>query len=211
MPASRFPLDTKSPAPSDPVSRRILKLARARFFLHGFRGVTMDDLSLEMGMSKKTLYAHFPSKADLLKAVLMGKIDEVDASMEGITSETPLEFTNALARLLAAMQKHAGEIQPAFVRDLSRDAPELVELLLARRREIIQRTFGRVLTAGRAAKLVRSDIPIDFLIEILLAATETIVTPRNLAQRGVTPLDCISPILSVFLRGVLTDKGRAQS
>jgi AcrR family transcriptional regulator len=211
MPASRSSLHSASSAPPDLVSTRILKIARAHFFLHGFRRFTMDDLALEMGMSKKTLYAHFPSKSELIKAVLLNKIDELDASMEAITSQTPLEFPKALSELLASMQKQAGEIQPAFARDLSKDAPELVEILLARRREIIQRTFGRVLAAGRAAKLVRSDISVEFLIEILLGAAEAIATPRNLAQRGITPLECISPILSVFLRGVLTDKGRTQT
>jgi len=46
--------------------RRILAGARRHFFANGFRRVTMDDLAAELGMSKKTLYAHFPSKQHLL-------------------------------------------------------------------------------------------------------------------------------------------------
>ena len=48
---------------------RILAAAREHFFAHGFRRVTMDDLAQELGMSKKTLYAHFPSKTALLEAM----------------------------------------------------------------------------------------------------------------------------------------------
>jgi len=50
--------------------QRIVDAARGHFFSHGFRSVTMDDLALELGVSKKTLYAHFPGKFDLLEAVL---------------------------------------------------------------------------------------------------------------------------------------------
>ena len=46
-----------------PESARIVAAARRYFLAHGFRGVTMDDLAAELGMSKKTLYAHFSSKA----------------------------------------------------------------------------------------------------------------------------------------------------
>jgi hypothetical protein len=38
-------------------------LPEGTFFSHGFRSVTMDDLALELGISKKTLYAYFPGSS----------------------------------------------------------------------------------------------------------------------------------------------------
>src|SRR5690349_13753943 len=59
----------KSPRPAaHGVQQRIVAGARCYFFAHGFRGVTMDDLAAELGMSKKTLYVHFSSKMVLLQA-----------------------------------------------------------------------------------------------------------------------------------------------
>ncbi|MGH7937854.1 MAG: TetR/AcrR family transcriptional regulator [Chthoniobacterales bacterium] len=48
---------TKSTAfsPSRLSRRRIVETARAHFFQHGFRNVTMDDLAAELRASKKTL------------------------------------------------------------------------------------------------------------------------------------------------------------
>src|SRR5260370_2392683 len=71
----------------DPNRQRIVDAARAHFFNHGFRSVTMDDLAGELGISKKTLYAHFPGKFDLLEAVLAHKLTCVEI--------TPLELTHA--------------------------------------------------------------------------------------------------------------------
>ena len=55
--------------------------ARTHFFSHGFRSVTMDDLAEELGISKKTLYAYFPGKFDLLEAVLADKFAGVEAML----------------------------------------------------------------------------------------------------------------------------------
>ena len=48
------------------------------FLTQGFRSVTMDDLAAELGMSKKTLYAHFPSKKALLEAIVADKFRSVN-------------------------------------------------------------------------------------------------------------------------------------
>ena len=51
--------------------KRIISGARRHFFAHGFRGVTVDDLAAELGMSKKTLYAHFDSKPQIVEAAIL--------------------------------------------------------------------------------------------------------------------------------------------
>ena len=48
----------------------IVKRALNDFMQYGFKTFTMDDLANKMGMSKKTLYEHFPSKQDLVDACL---------------------------------------------------------------------------------------------------------------------------------------------
>ena len=48
----------------------IVKRTLNDFMQYGFKTFTMDDLANKMGMSKKTLYEHFPSKQDLVDACL---------------------------------------------------------------------------------------------------------------------------------------------
>src|SRR5918993_1361962 len=90
--------------PSQPdqgsAASKIVAAARAHFFAHGFRGVTMDQLSDELGMSKKTLYAHFPSKGHLLEAVIDAKFEEMRGALEQITADGSTDFLPALHQLL---------------------------------------------------------------------------------------------------------------
>src|SRR4029078_5649114 len=85
----------------DPHRQRIIDAARAHFFNHGFRSVTMDDLAEELGISKKTLYAYFPGKFDLLEAVLADKLTSVEATLKEVTGAHPNDFPATLRELLA--------------------------------------------------------------------------------------------------------------
>src|SRR5258707_13421269 len=97
----------------DPNRQRIVDAARVHFFSHGFRSVTMDDLAEELGVSKKTLYAHFPGKFDLLEAVLADKFASVEATLKQVTGTHPHDFPATLHELLAGTQRELDEIKPA--------------------------------------------------------------------------------------------------
>ena len=192
----------------DPVAHRILSVARDHFMRLGFKNVTMDDLASEIGISKKTVYAHFASKSALVKGVLTQKLDEAEKELRSVIAEHSGDFVESLHQLSAHLQRHAGEVQPVFVRDLSREEPALAEYLVARRRKVVEETFVKLLACGRDAGQVRDDIPIEFLVEVLLAVLETIAVPKHLANRDLSLTECLNRILSTFLQGILTEKGR---
>src|SRR6476620_11754215 len=124
---------------TNPAAYRIVTAARRHFFAHGFRSVTMDDLAEELGMSKKTLYAFFPSKDALLRSVLLDKFRSVELDLDRVASASPTDVLDSLHQLLACVQRHAEEIQPPFVRDIRREAPEMFQLVQSRSRDVIQR------------------------------------------------------------------------
>jgi AcrR family transcriptional regulator len=196
------------PSLTNPAAHRIVTAARRHFFAHGFRSVTMDDLAEELGMSKKTLYASFAGKTDLLRAVLLDKFRSIEADLERISSASSTDVLDSLHQLLACAQRHAEEIQPPFVRDIRREAPEMFQLVQSRRREVIQRYFGKILDQGRRAGIFRKDISTRLMIEILLGATEAIMNPPKMAELGLTPKTGFLTIITVVLEGVLTERGR---
>ena len=206
MPARRTQTDAPRTGPS--ARGRIVAGARRHFLAHGFRGVTMDDLAAELGMSKKTLYAHFRSKPALVEAVLLDKFAEIEAELGRIESECSSDFPEALREMLSCMQRHADEVQPSFVRDMRQTAPDLFKTVEGRRAALIQRYFGKLFADGRRGGRVRDDLPPQLAIEILLAAIQAIVNPPKLAELGLTPQATLPAILSVVLNGILTPAGR---
>lgn len=69
--------------------QRLLQTADRLFYEHGIRTVGIDRVIAEAGVAKMTLYSHFPSKDDLILAVLQYREERV------------LEFFRA------AMERHA--------------------------------------------------------------------------------------------------------
>jgi len=193
---------------ADAGRQRIVEAARTHFFSHGFRRVSMDDLAAELAASKKTLYAHFPSKIALLEAVLADKFADVEAKLEEITRAYPHDFPAALHELLANTQRELDEIKPPFVRDMRQKAPQVFKIVERRRAELIQRFFGKLFVEGQRTGMVRKDLPAELMIEILLAAVQAIVNPAKVEELGLTPKTGFASVVKVVLEGVITRKGR---
>jgi AcrR family transcriptional regulator len=62
------------------MKERILETADRLFYLRGIRAVGVDTIAAEIGISKRTLYNHFPSKNELIAAYLAGRFKQVPAS-----------------------------------------------------------------------------------------------------------------------------------
>jgi AcrR family transcriptional regulator len=62
------------------MKERILETADRLFYLRGIRAVGVDTISAEIGISKRTLYNHFPSKDELIAAYLARRFNQVPAS-----------------------------------------------------------------------------------------------------------------------------------
>lgn len=199
----------KESSGENPVRQRIVAEARRHFFTYGFRRVTMDDLARELGMSKKTLYVHFESKAELLQAVLVDKTRSVEMDLMRITTDLSSDFVPALHQLLAAIQGHMGEIQPPFVRDIQREAPEMFKLIERRRRDLIHRYFGKLVEEGRKSGIIRDDISTKLIVEILFAAVQGIMNPEKLTELDLNPKEGFSAILTIIFEGVITETGRS--
>jgi AcrR family transcriptional regulator len=68
------------------MKERILQTADRLFYLQGIRAIGVDTIAAEIGISKRTLYNHFPSKDALISAYLERRFVQPCAS-----DKSPLE------------------------------------------------------------------------------------------------------------------------
>ena len=92
-----------SPTPdaTSPVRERILRQARRDLFQGGYRRLTMDALSAELGLSKKTLYVHFAGKDAIVAAIIAGLAAEVRREAEELLRNRHLDLAGKVARFVA--------------------------------------------------------------------------------------------------------------
>lgn len=76
---------------------RILRTAGDLFYQHGLHAVGVDMIAAEVGISKRTLYNHFPSKNDLIAAYLTRRVRPMP-KVEGSPAGEILGFFEELGR-----------------------------------------------------------------------------------------------------------------
>lgn len=110
MSSTRAPVAPARPAgpgrPKDPGKRAaILLAARQLFVQHGFEGVSMDQIALEAGVSKLTVYSHFGDKGNLFsEAVRAHCEDSIPAALFEPDPTVPLrQRLTEIGRAFVAM------------------------------------------------------------------------------------------------------------
>ena len=187
---------------------RLLEAARTRLFTYGYSALTMDALAHDLGMSKKTLYVHFPSKDALVEAILNRFVAEVRASADALFTDKTLSFTAKLHRFSEAMVQRFTRMGPHVFRDLQRSAPHIYRKIEELRHSAIPHVFGQMVRQGQAAGMVRADIDPDFAIEFWRPAIQSLMHPDTLERLQLQPDQMFAKAVDLFFHGLLTPAGR---
>jgi AcrR family transcriptional regulator len=83
------------------MKERILQTADRLFYLQGIRAIGVDTIAAEIGISKRTLYNHFPSKDALISAYLERRFVQPRASEKSPVEQILATF-DSLERRFAA-------------------------------------------------------------------------------------------------------------
>ena len=187
---------------------RIVEAARHHLFAYGYSTLTMDELAHELGISKKTLYLHFPGKDAIVGVIIDDLGRSVRAAFDAVLGNPELTFTQKLQGVIDAAGNTMGRVNPVTLRDLQRFAPPLYQKIEDLRQKNIPLVFGRLIRAGIAEGKVRPDIDPDFATEYWLQAIRGLVQPATLERIGLTLRPTLAKALNLFFSGLLTPAGR---
>jgi AcrR family transcriptional regulator len=73
------------------MDERILATTDRLFYLQGIRAIGVDTIAAETGISKRTLYNHFPSKDTLILAYLERQFRRLTTADEALEGKPPAE------------------------------------------------------------------------------------------------------------------------
>jgi AcrR family transcriptional regulator len=199
---------SKSPRIDPDLRRRIVTASRGLFFSRGFVRVTADEIARQLGISKATLYKAFPSKEEILRAVVGDFLNGVLARVEELLSDDRLSFADKLAALFAFVGGRISRLGPVFIRDIQRSAPGIWREIDEFRRDKIFKNFKVILDSGRREGLFRGDVDPDILIEMFAYLIGEFLNPEAILRSGRRPAEVFESIIKVFFQGILTDRGR---
>jgi AcrR family transcriptional regulator len=167
----------------------------------------MDELSSDLGMSKKTFYKFFPSKEELLRTIVYAMMKGVEREMERIeNSDKP--FAERIADVMVLLGKNVGRISRAFQLDIQRFAPALWKEVEAFRRDRIIARMGKMILKAREEGIFREEINEVILVHMLFHSIQGIVNPEFLTQQSFSLNEAFRTIFKTLFEGALTDEAR---
>ena len=185
------------------VRERILHEFSARATRSGIRSVVMSELASALRMSATTLYNHFPSKQDLVTALVERWAQDVAASEAALRElGSSRSAVDGMVHWADSWAANVSRYSPAFWEDLRRDHPAASEIF---RRELRQ---WKEAGAGRLRPYLRTELH----PEIALAVLDLILThasdPRLSERVGTGRRQAIETAIQIWARGALQSPGK---
>jgi TetR/AcrR family transcriptional regulator, cholesterol catabolism regulator len=190
---------------------KILRESIRLFSKYGIRSLSMDDISRELGISKKTLYQYVESKSDLIAKILQQAFGEHGKNM--------LEFIggehNAIDELLAVSRKvclHMQNFNPSIIFDLQKYYPEIYKNHYDAKMAAIFNDIRSNLNKGIAEGLYREDMDADLVSRLYVQKLEDVHDPTFLASMSADVALYAKVFHVMFdnhIRGICNAKGLA--
>ena len=188
------------------MKKKILHNATELFLNIGFKSVTMDDIAANSGISKKTIYAHFANKTQLVEAATLHIFDVISKGID-IIHEQQQNPIIELFEIKRFVMKHLKDEKSSPQYQLQKYYPKIFKNLKQKQFELMQELFKENLTKGIEQKLYRNDIDIDFTARIyfngMLGIKNKDLFPLvNYSMNTLTTYH-----LEYHLRGICSQKG----
>jgi len=194
---------------SDQTKEKILIVARDKFFQHGFRRVSVDEIAGELGISKKTFYQFYEGKDELVAHIVERMKREVKTKMEGIVSQSD-SFIDKLNKMMAFMGQTVSLVGTVFAQDLYKHKHEVWKGIQDFRRKRITDTFSRLLAEGVSQGYLKKEMNHRVFLMAYLGAVENIMQPNVLSQESFSARDALQAIVRIFFTGIMTETARKQ-
>lgn len=191
------------------VQKAIVETALGLFLKQGVRATTMDQISEQLGISKKTLYEHFASKEALMEAGAEVLLSRTEAELKALREQHSSNALLAMAATASYAYRMLASMNPILFLELRRLPWSLRRSVLGRIQQIIAENLTSSLRQGIAEGTFRADIPLHVLPLWFGYVVAYIVFNSDFTQEaGLSVADAYAESLLLFLYGLSTEKGR---
>ncbi len=190
----------------DSLSEQIIRKAGILFNKYGIKSITMDDLSHEMGISKKTLYEYVKDKRDLVSKVIAFELKEKEKAFSQILKKE----LNAIEEILEVNQlvlQLIKEYNPVKHRDLKKYYPDIYEKIRKDQRTRMFQSMVRNIRKGKEQGLYRKDVDEEIIAKLYISRAEYPLEGDFLTPEEFTSHRFITQTFIYHIHGIANSKG----
>jgi AcrR family transcriptional regulator len=172
----------------------------------GIRSMTMDDISRQLGISKKTLYQHVQDKADLINRVI-----ELDISLAGNLKEiaggkgsTAIEDLMAINEQILRQSKR---LSPTFRYDLRKYYPESYRHWTGKKMGILEELITANIDQGKAEGIYRQELAGKVIADQYISYVSRMEVEDPINNHAELTDEALREIFIYHLHGICNQKG----
>lgn len=188
------------------LKEHILATAYRLFMTYGIRNITMDDLSKELSISKKTIYQHFKDKDEIVYLTTRIALEHEQKYLDEIQQHAKNSI-DELILITKFMREHISKINPSVLFDIKKYYRDAWQLYLTFKHEVfinaVKASLKRGIEEGDFRKSIDIDILAIFRLEMIQLSFDDRIFPRTMFDFREVQMQ----ILDHFIHGILTPKG----
>ena len=190
------------------IKERILEKAEEMFLQFGYTKTNVGDIATSLGISKKTLYKHFPGKEAILRELVNSIKCQIDSKLCEIWSSENMDYVQKLKEIMNNIGTHTSKLRGPLLEDLRKNIPEVWEEINHLRRKSAEPEFTALINEGVSKEVFRKDIYQRLIVLMYINAIEGIINPEVLSQLPLTADQVYETIIKILFEGILTPEGR---
>jgi AcrR family transcriptional regulator len=188
--------------------QHILQVAIERMQQVGIRSVSVDDVCHELGMSKKTFYVYFPSKDDLVQAILHTHEQKMAHDLDNALSKRTITQVIVEWSKIAKSTTRKDLKTPAMMYDLEKYYPQLFAAHKKVMRETAEKILVRFLEKGVSEGIFREEIDVDVVAMMFLDMQYRLLDLMTSGQMTKEEVHRIGrQRMDILMRGILSESG----
>lgn len=186
----------------------ILEEVAKMFNTNGIRLVTMDSISMDLKISKRTLYEIFKDKDDLVTQVMQHELHKANEKIKKLIAESD-NVLDAIFQIAEhkVQNNPSSKTNPKTVEDLKKYHPAIYSNAYEKIVEETYSTFFKLIERGKIENYFKKEIDSEILIYMIQKVVQACELDRDFV-RSKPPVAFHNTLTIPLLIGISTPQGQ---
>jgi AcrR family transcriptional regulator len=181
---------------------RILRATLELFQVHGIQKTTTNDVARKAGISPATVYNHFGSKEDLVRATVEFFFNSILVAFNNILSGN-LSFMEKMERIISYKSNMLGQYQGEFMQAIISEDHEIRQFINSVYMTEIMPVIKDFYEEGKRQGYVNKELSTENIIRYMLIVRSGMAAESILSEDPEQNRKMMQELMPLFLYGIM--------
>ncbi len=188
------------------LDNRILTKAESLFFKYGVKSISMDDLSRELGISKKTLYQSVENKRELVMQVFQNHAQkELDAVID--IRRDAADAIDEMIEVAKYIIPTLRQITPMLIFDMQKYYRDVWQMMETYNQQEIFKLIKENIERGIKEGVYREEFHSEIIAKLYVGKTMVVIDEDIFPLKEYNKENLFKEHIQYHIRGIATSKG----